>query len=150
MAVVALVIWLGTAAGGLYLLAIWLIEYDRDYQATKATRLPIPVIGTHALLAVAGLAVWSAYVLLDSDRLAWTAVAILGCVAALGVVMARRWFRSRRAATAGAAPGGPPGSAPEPVPPERHFPLPVVLGHGIFAVVTIALVLLTALGVGSS
>ena len=150
MDVVALVIWLGTAAGGLYLLAIWLIEYDRDFQTTKATRLPIPVIGTHALLAVAGLAVWSAYVLLDSDRLAWTAVAILGCVAALGVAMARRWFQSRRAATVGAPRGGPPRDAPEPVPPERHFPLPVVIGHGVFAVVTIALVLLTALGVGSS
>jgi manganese efflux pump family protein len=150
MAVVALVIWLGTAAGGLYLLAIWLIEYDRDFQATKATRLPIPVIGTHALLAVAGLAVWSAYVLLDSDRLAWTAVAILGVVAALGVVMARRWFRSRQVAAVGATRGGPPGGAPEPVPPERHFPLPVVIGHGVFAVVTITLVLLTALGVGSS
>ena len=150
MAIVALVVWLGTAAGGLYLLAIWLIEYDRDYQTTKATRLPIPVIGTHALLAVAGLAVWSAYVLLDSDRLAWTAVAILGCVAALGITMAGRWFRSRRAAIAGAGRGAPPGSAPEPVPPERHFPVPVVIGHGVFAAATIALVLLTALGVGSS
>jgi hypothetical protein len=31
-------------------------------------------------------------------------------------------------------------------PPERNFPLPVVIGHGIFAAVTFALVLLTALG----
>ncbi len=33
-------------------------------------------------------------------------------------------------------------------PPERNFPLPVVIAHGVFAVVTITLVLLTALGVG--
>jgi manganese efflux pump family protein len=32
-----------------------------------------------------------------------------------------------------------------PVPPERHFPLPVVIGHGVLAVTTILLVLLTAL-----
>ena len=34
--------------------------------------------------------------------------------------------------------------------PERHFPLSVVIGRGIFAVVTIVLVLLTVLGVGAS
>jgi manganese efflux pump family protein len=35
-------------------------------------------------------------------------------------------------------------------PPERHFPLPVVIGHGLFATVTIVLVVLTALNVGGS
>jgi hypothetical protein len=35
-------------------------------------------------------------------------------------------------------------------PPERNFPLPVVIAHGVFAAVTIMLVLLTALGVGGS
>ena len=35
-------------------------------------------------------------------------------------------------------------------PPERNFPLPVVVGHGLFATTTIALVLLTAFGVGGS
>jgi hypothetical protein len=33
-------------------------------------------------------------------------------------------------------------------PPEQHFPVPVVAGHGLLAVVTLVLVLLTALGVG--
>ncbi len=36
------------------------------------------------------------------------------------------------------------------VPPERHFPLSVVIGHGVFAVATIVLVVLTLLGVGGS
>jgi hypothetical protein len=35
-------------------------------------------------------------------------------------------------------------------PPERNFPLPVVVAHGTFAAVTITLVLLTVLGVGGS
>jgi hypothetical protein len=32
--------------------------------------------------------------------------------------------------------------------PERHFPLTVVIGHGLFAVATLTLVLLTAFGEG--
>lgn len=33
-------------------------------------------------------------------------------------------------------------------PAERHLPVPVIIGHGVFAVVTLLLVLLTAAGVG--
>jgi hypothetical protein len=33
-------------------------------------------------------------------------------------------------------------------PAERRFPLPVVVLHGLFAVTTVLLVLLTAIGVG--
>ena len=37
------------------------------------------------------------------------------------------------------------------VPPERNFPLPVVIGHGLFAVATLVLVVVTAIGeVGGS
>jgi hypothetical protein len=160
MGVVALIIWLATAGAGLYLFAIWLIEYDRDYQTAAATRLPIPLISGHALLAVAGLVVWSAYLLFDNERLAWAAVAILGGVAVLGLTMAMRWigvYRSTVLQPAGAgAGGGPVGGGPvgggtvtdrpQVVPPERNFPVTVVITHGIFAVATLALVLLTTLG----
>jgi hypothetical protein len=40
--------------------------------------------------------------------------------------------------------------APDAGPPERNFPLPVVIAHGVFAAATLTLVLLTALGVGGS
>jgi hypothetical protein len=40
---------------GLYLLTIGLIEYDHEFQAGAATRLPVPVIAAHALLAIIGL-----------------------------------------------------------------------------------------------
>ena len=56
MPLAALLTWMMTAAGGLYLLTIWLIEYDREFQSVAATRLPVPVISSHALLAVTGLA----------------------------------------------------------------------------------------------
>lgn len=151
MPLVALLTYLVTATAGLYLLTIWLIEYDHEFQTAAATRLPVPVISAHALLAVTGLAVWGVYLLTDSSRLAWATAAILGLVAVLGAVMAIRWIKVYRenAAPAGrrAPAGGNPSST---VPPERHFPLGVVIGHGLFAVVTLTLVLLTAFGeVGS-
>lgn len=154
MGVIALFVWLVTAAAGLYLLAIWLIEYDRDFQSAAATRLPVPVISGHALLAISGLVVWGAYLLFDNERLAWAAVAILGAVAVLGLTMAVRWlgvYRTAVATPAGAGAGGGAVLAPAPtVPPERNFPVVVVISHGIFAVATLLLVLLTALGVWGS
>jgi hypothetical protein len=35
-------------------------------------------------------------------------------------------------------------------PAERHFPVPIVVGHGLLAATTLVLVLLTMLGVGGS
>ena len=179
MGLAALIAWLSTAGFGLYLLAVWLIEYDREFQTSAKTRLPIPVISSHALLALAGVTVWAIYLLTDSSVLAWAALAILGGVAALGLTMAVRWLRgSREAAPALAArPAGistiaaagvgllpvtgpgQPGSAPDPrtaapawslaqaasVPPERNFPVPVVIGHGLLALVTVTLVAITVL-----
>jgi hypothetical protein len=93
MGVVALVTWLSTAGGGLYLLAVWLIEYDREFQTAAKTRLPIPVISAHALLAMTGLVIWGAYLFTENRALALTSLAILGAVVALGLIMAARWLR---------------------------------------------------------
>jgi hypothetical protein len=142
MGIIALFAWLFTAGAGLYLLAVWLIEYDRDFQRAAATRLPIPVLGGHALLAVTGLLVWTGYLVFDDDRLAWAAVIILGGVALLGLTMAVRWLAVYRAtpAVGRLRPEGPS------VPPERNFPVSVVVVHGVFAVTTVTLVLITTLG----
>lgn len=158
MPFIALIIWVVTAMVGLYLLAIWLIEYDPEYQSAAATRLPIPVVSTHVLLAVGGLAVWIGYLVTGRDMLAWTALGLLAAVVVFGLTMAIRWVGVYRSAPASAvAAVGAAGSygsagsaAPITVPPERHFPLPAVIGHGIFAVVTVVLVLLTTLGFGGS
>jgi hypothetical protein len=205
MGVVALVTWMSTAGGGLYLLAVWLIEYDREFQTAAKTRLPIPIISAHALLAVAGLVVWTAYLFTDDRALAWASLAILGAVVALGLTMAARWLRVFRQ-----QPGPPPaarpasistvaaagvgilptpslaaadpradprdawdperdwrsqeGDAPDAiryaqqlardrhraaqaaaVPPERNFPVPVVILHGVLAVATVILVAITTI-----
>jgi manganese efflux pump family protein len=133
MGIAALITWLSTAGGGLYLLAVWLIEYDREFQAAAPTRLPIPVLSGHVLLAVTGLVLWMAYLFTDSAMLAWAALAVLGGVVALGLTMAWRWLGVYR------APGTPA------TPPERNFPLPVVIGHGVLAAATVTLVAITTL-----
>ena len=114
MPLAALLTWIMTAAGGLYLLTIWLIEYDREFQSVAATRLPVPVISSHALLAVTGLVLWAIYLITDIPGLDWLVAAILGVVAILGLTMAARWIgvyraygsRSRRARVPVAVPVG--------------------------------------------
>jgi len=178
MPVYALITWILTALGGLYLLAIWLIEYDPDFQRASATRLPVPVVSSHALLAVGGLVIWIMYLVTDKDAFEWATIAILAFVVTFGLTMAVRWigvYRGGPAAPAAAVMTGPATSNRGPrdpwtpseawseadlqtrstreltaVPPERHFPVTVVIGHGLFAVATVVLVLLTILGVGVS
>jgi manganese efflux pump family protein len=138
LGLLALIAWLITAIGGFTLLGIWLARGGP--RRSGASRLPVPVIFGHFLLAAAGLVVWIVYLLLDADALAWVAFILLVPVALLGFTMFLRWLPTRQAAA----------STGEAVPAERHFPLPIVLGHGLIAVVTVVLVLLTALGLGGS
>jgi hypothetical protein len=165
MAYLALIAWFITALGGLYMLAVWLIENDATDQRHAASRLPLPLIVGHMSLAVTGLVVWVAYLLLDRGGLAWAAVGILAGIALLGLTMFTRWIPVYRTTGARAEPARVTTSSlfdPSPAhataiampvydaPPEGAFPLVVVLAHGTFAVSTIALVVLTALGVGGS
>jgi hypothetical protein len=146
VAIAALILWLATIGAGWSLLAIWLVEYDRTFHETAATRLPIPVMGVHALCALGGLAVWIGYLLAGTQRLALTATAILGVVAVLGFIMVTRWIGVWRAYRArSAALNDPGGVVIIDVPPERHLPVTLVIGHGVLAVVTVILVLLTVL-----
>jgi len=146
MGVAALISWLVTASGGLYLLVIWLIENDSASRGAAASRLPLSVVSGHALLAVGGMTVWIGYLLTGRQTLAWASVATLGVVALLGLTLAGRWLRVYRAARPAAARSGP--GTMLAVPAERNFPLLVVLGHGLLAIMTVALVMLAALGVG--
>lgn len=181
MSVLALVAWIVTALAGLYLLAIWLIEYDPDVQRVVPTRLPVPVVFGHVLFAVGGLGSWVAYLITDKRIFGWAAAGALVLVAAQGLTMAVRWlgvYRARpgqasasavpapyavgphplaggasRHARATGRPGssiGRGGSGELAVPPERHFPVSAVIAHGVFAITTIALVVLTVLGAGGS
>jgi hypothetical protein len=153
MSIVALTTWLITATGGLYLFAVWLIEHDGSKRGGTASRLRAPVVFSHVTLAVGGLIVWVVYLYVDKPRLAWAAFFILLPVVLLGLIMLTRWIPVHRAANAGVAYAGPARSGSAAVvvgPPERNFPVPVVVAHGAFAAVTLVLVALTALGVGGS
>ena len=153
MAIAALIAWLITALGGFWMLGIWITKGGMSQQRSGASRFPVPVIFGHFLLAAAGLVIWIVYVALHTKALAWTAFGILLPVAALGFVMLLRWLPTWRAGRVLAAAGGPGtasigGTAGVAAghPAERHLPVPVIIGHGAFAVVTLLLVLLTAAG----
>lgn len=181
MSVLALIAWSVTALVGLYLLAIWLIEYDPDFRHVAATRLPVPVVSGHVLFAVGGLVCWVLYLITDKRIYCWVAAGALAVIAVLGLTMAVRWlgvYQARPGQVAARAVPAPYPSAPGPAaglaprharaagtadspgsqarpailvaPPERHFPVSVVITHGIFGITTIALVVLTILGAGGS
>ncbi|CNF72767.1 Uncharacterised protein [Mycobacterium tuberculosis] len=140
MNIAALVTWLITAVGGFYMLGTWIA---RGGVRGGTSRLPVPVVFGHFLLAAVGLVVWIIYVLADTAALAWTAFVLLLPVALLGFVMFFRWLavtRNPSVRTAGA-----PGSAQAEAAPEGAFPIPVVMAHGLFAVATLVLVVLSAL-----
>ena len=146
MEVTALITWLITALGGFYMLGTWI---SRGGLAPGSTsRLPKPVLFGHFLLAATGLVIWIIYLATDTHALAWTALIVLIPVALLGLTMFARWLAVYRGkpvaahAAVGAGAGATPAGGQEPA--ERGFPVPIVLGHGLFAVITLILVLLTA------
>jgi hypothetical protein len=157
MEIAALIAWVLTAGGGFVLLARWIAGGGLRQQRGGATRFPAGLIFGHFALAAAGLVLWIIYLIIDSDALAWVAVVLLVLVALLGFTMFARWLPSRRTATAAVRAGGrerhgvDAGHARPTAddPAERHLPVPVVAAHGLLAVTTLVLVVLSALGIGS-
>lgn len=132
---VALVTWVVTALFGFTMLA----GYLRRGGHRQSGGIPAPLLFGHFLLAGGGLVLWVIYLASDSDALAWIALVALVVVAAAGWAMFGIWAKQRQApALEGVAPA------------EQGFPVPVIALHGLFAVATVVLVLLTALGVGES
>lgn len=131
MAVAALITWLVTAVGGFVMLGVWISR--GGHRPDSGSRLAPALVFGHFALAAIGLVLWIGYLAVDRTALAWVAFALLLPVALLGFTMLARWLPARRAGTA-----------------ESHFPVPVVVGHGLFAATTLVLVLLAALGVGGS
>jgi manganese efflux pump family protein len=136
----ALITWIVTASFGFVMLAIWLSHGGMRPLDVAIRRIRPPLILGHFLLAAAGLVVWIVYVAADKEALAWVAFAMLAVVAVLGWTMFAIWWRSKEARAA-----GPPDTRPE-----ARFPKPVIALHGLFAVTTVLLVFLTAIGVGES
>ncbi len=148
MGIAALIAWVVTALGGFVLLGTWISRGGA--RPPRTSQLPPALIFGHFALAALGLVVWIVALIADRTVLDWIAFGLLVPVALLGFAMLARWIPTYRAARTATAHAGGPGAAPaaDRTPAEQHFPVPVVLGHGLLAVVTLVLVLLTALGAG--
>ncbi|MFL5820419.1 MAG: hypothetical protein ACJ76S_07020 [Solirubrobacteraceae bacterium] len=146
----ALITWVLTAGGGFVMLGLWLKHGGRGQRRRSDRRISPPMIFGHFALAATGLVIWIVYVVSDQDVLAWVAVALLVPVALLGFTMLAIWVQQRQqpaqVAMPAQAPPGPAGGQPA----EQRFPVPVVILHGLLAVATLALAVLTAAGVGGS
>jgi hypothetical protein len=136
----ALITWIVTAGFGFVMLLIWISHGGMRPLDTAIRRIRPPLILGHFGLAAAGLVVWIVYLASDTEALAWIAFVMLAVVAVLGWSMFAIWWRSKEARAA-----GPPDTRPE-----ARFPIPVIVLHGLFAVTTVVLVFLTAIGVGGS
>jgi hypothetical protein len=136
MPVVALVTWLVTAVLGFTMLYLWISKGGLQAArggTDRSSRFAPELVFGHFLLAAAGLIVWIVYVAADTEALTWIAFVLLIAVAVLGDLLFLRWWRGRGSDAV-----------------ESALPKPIVYTHGVFAVTTIVLVLLTALGVGES
>jgi len=143
----ALITWFVAILAGLYMLAVWLIENDVTSRATPS-RLPAPVIFSHLFLAATGFTLWVGYLVMHRKTLAWAAVAVLLGIATLGLTMFLRWIPVYYGPPASPGPQASSLAAVRDAPAEGHFPVILVYCHGLMAVATFILVLLTALGVG--
>lgn len=149
MGIAALITWILTAGGGFYLLAKWVA--GGGHRQPSSTKFPPALIFGHFLLAAAGLVLWIVYLVIDSDTIGWVALIVLVPVAVLGFTMLARWipsYRNNRAAIS--ASGQVAADSAGENPPERSFPVIVVAAHGVLAVATVVLALLTMLGIGGS
>ena len=136
----ALIAWVLTAGGGFLLLAQWLRHGGMSQKEGGQIR-PILIL-SHFGLAATGLVLWIAYVVSDSDALAWIAFVILVVVALLGWTMFAIWYQRRQGQAAVTE-----SSPSSGVPAEQSFPVGIVTLHGIGAVTTVVLVFLAAIGV---
>jgi len=152
MSIAALITWVITASFGFFMLIRWATRGGLRHVPGAETHLPPVRVFSHFGLAAAGLVVWIVYLVTGSTLLAWIAFADLVLVAIIGLVMVMQWARDGRAAMAAATAGANAGAVTPDASgidlAEQHIPRPPVVLHGIFAVSTVILVLLTALGIG--
>ncbi|MCW2945752.1 MAG: hypothetical protein JWR24_2469 [Actinoallomurus sp.] len=133
MEIAALVMWVLTAVAGFYRLTGWLSNGGLRQQGTKVTRFPVVLVVGHPTLAVLALATWVAFLLTARSVYAWSAFGALVLVALLGFTMFTRWLTGQGGKHARDA--------------EQGFPVVAVVVHGVVAVLTFVLVLLTAITV---
>ena len=91
MAIAALVAWVLTASIGVYMLRTWVVRGGLRRQRATGVGVPPAVVFGHASAALAGLAIWAAFVRTKWDPLAWLGVAVITGAVALGVCTVTLW-----------------------------------------------------------
>jgi len=138
--VAALLTWLLTASVGGYLLRTWLVNGGwRTRRQAEGSRFAPGLIFGHGGLAATGLVLWLVFLATGADPFAWLTLGVLLPVAVLGFTMFGLWLRAGHGKPRGRHAYTPRHAA------EDHFPPPAVLGHGVFAVATVVLVLFTTI-----
>lgn len=143
----ALLAWLATAGSGGYVLVRWLLAGGSALRRTT-TAAPPAVILAHVGAGALGLLLWVCFLLSGWTALAWTALAILAPVAGLGMGLLLLGLPSparppigalatKARATKARAPGR-----------RTRIPVAAVVGHGMFAVTALLLVLMATIGAG--
>ncbi len=114
MAIAALVAWVLTASIGVYMLRTWVVRGGLRRQRATGVGVPPAVVFGHASAALAGLAIWAAFVRTKWDPLAWLGVAVITGAVALGVCTVTLWTPYPVVVPAGSGPSGsgPSGSGP--------------------------------------
>jgi hypothetical protein len=137
MEIWAVIFWVLTITGGLFMLGITL----RAGKDGVTSNLPASVVMLHATLGVAGLGLYALALGYGEDSLMWTALGAALLTAGGGTFMFLRWLKDHH-------------GSPEEVEAnrarlaEQQIPSTVVHMHGAFAGLTIVAVLLVALGIG--
>lgn len=148
----ALLAWLATAASGGLVLVRWLLAGGNPLRRTMTAAPPAVILG-HVGAGALGLVLWVSFMLSGAVALAWTALAILAPVAGLGMsvlllglpgpvrpLIETRGMGTRAIETRGAGARGP--GRP------TRIPVLAIVGHGMFAVTTLLLVLMATIGAG--
>ena len=107
----ALVAWVLTASIGVYMLHTWVVRGGLRRQRATGVGVPPAVVFGHASAALAGLAIWAAFVRTKWDPLAWLGVAVITGAISLGVCTVTLWTPYPVVVPAGS---GPSGSGPSP------------------------------------
>jgi hypothetical protein len=139
MELAALIFFIATAIGGLYMMGVTLRTGSQPEGADRPleTHLPSLVVFGHGALAVGALALWAVHMAVNEAVTAWATVGVLVLVAGGGTFMFLRWHKDRR-------------GTPEEVATreerlaEQQIPSPVVHLHGALALCTFLAVLYVA------
>jgi hypothetical protein len=173
MAVAALVSWLLAGAAGIYMFRTWLYRGGPGQQHARSDGLPPAVIFAHLGFGALGFVAWVSYLVTGWDWLAWTGVGLLMPGIGLGICTVTLWTpypvlaapaedaigdrvtdEALAAALSNEALAGQlindmlarlPGEQPPARRSRRHLAPLIPAGHGLAAVATFVLAVLSAI-----